>query len=678
MIDRPFNLLNYSIAFRKPQRLTDVDFWHFHIPFAFVIMAMLKPERFIELGTHKGDSYCAFCQAVDELGLNTACYAVDSWQGDDQTGFYSEAVYEELRAYHDPLYGGFSSLMKCLFDDGLGYFANGSIDLLHIDGHHSYESVRHDFEAWLPKMSKRGVILFHDTNVREREFGVWRFWLEVKDLYPSFDFLFGSGLGALAVGEDLDSEVRRFFEAGNRDSAALSNLFFNIGSNILLISEKERLLNELAHLQNTKSELEYLVNENEGHLKQAHELLKDLQSRSDALMGQAEAKERLLQEIFGSKGWKWLTRFREIKQKLVSLKNPGHEKQGKSDYSAYQAKTIHPVRKNRPKIIHAIGNVMTGGSTQLVIDLIEHLGHKYDQEVITNVIPSPVAYTGFAYHDFSDPAPAEDIENFIRAKGAKILHVHYWGEPWYLKVFEAAKNCPCSIIENINTPREPFIQEGIEDYVYVSNYSMNYASHDTGRAMVIYPGSNLTLFQRNGALIPDDVIGMVYRLEEDKLREDSIQVLIEVVKKRPSTTAYVIGGGTFLDSYIERVRAQGVADNFIFTGYVPYEQLPEYYRRFSLFVAPVWNESFGQVSTFAMGMKIPVVGYNVGALSEILGGTEFLGNDMAGLEDIIATLLDDRQKRIEIGEANYAKACEVFSVETMVDKYDRIYSRLLK
>jgi hypothetical protein len=156
-MDRPFNLLDYSMAFSTPRRLTDVDCWHLHIPFAFVITAMLKPRKFVELGTHKGDSYCAFCQAVDEFALNTVCYAVDSWQGDEQAGFYGQEVLDELRAYHDPLYGGFSSLTKCLFDDALGYFSEDSIDLLHIDGHHTYDSVRHDFEAWLPKMSERGV-----------------------------------------------------------------------------------------------------------------------------------------------------------------------------------------------------------------------------------------------------------------------------------------------------------------------------------------------------------------------------------------------------------------------------------------------------------------------------------------------------------------------------------------
>jgi|GEM_PF-5459631 len=47
------------------------------------------------------------------------------------------------------------------------------------------EAVKHDFENWIKKMSNRGVILLHDTQVRRDEFGVWKLWEELSKKYPS-------------------------------------------------------------------------------------------------------------------------------------------------------------------------------------------------------------------------------------------------------------------------------------------------------------------------------------------------------------------------------------------------------------------------------------------------------------------------------------------------------------
>jgi glycosyltransferase involved in cell wall biosynthesis len=94
-------------------------------------------------------------------------------------------------------------------------------------------------------------------------------------------------------------------------------------------------------------------------------------------------------------------------------------------------------------------------------------------------------------------------------------------------------------------------------------------------------------------------------------------------------------------------------------------------------VAPVWKESFGQVSPFAMSMEIPVVGYDVGALSEILGGGEYLAKNTEELTEIIISLLNDRKKRIQIGKRNKERVYKYFSVEAMVKKYDSLYQDLL-
>ncbi len=181
--------------------------WYAHIPFAFWMASAAVPGTLVELGTHYGTSFFSFCEAVAKRQLATRCYAVDTWLGDPQAGFYGEAVYESVRAHLDTRYASFAELLRCTFDEALSFFAEGSIDLLHIDGLHTYDAVRSDFEHWQPKLSDRGVVLLHDTNVRQGDFGVWRLWAELRQRFPAFEFLHGHGLGVLAVGADVPDAV---------------------------------------------------------------------------------------------------------------------------------------------------------------------------------------------------------------------------------------------------------------------------------------------------------------------------------------------------------------------------------------------------------------------------------------------------------------------------------------
>lgn len=241
-----FDVLQHPTIFSAPRRLTGVTAWHGLIPVAFALTALHRPKVFVELGTHKGDSYCAFCQAVDELKLPTRCYAVDTWQGDLQAGFYGEEVYQELCAYHDPLYGRFSTLLKMTFDEALAHFAEGEIDLLHIDGLHTYEAVKHDFESWLPKMSSKGVVILHDVTVHQGDFGVFKLWQELCQRYPTRLFGFSHGLGIIAVGQEaLHGELRIWFTGGKEQWARIELFFAALGERLTRQDQIKTLQAEL-------------------------------------------------------------------------------------------------------------------------------------------------------------------------------------------------------------------------------------------------------------------------------------------------------------------------------------------------------------------------------------------------------------------------------------------------
>jgi predicted O-methyltransferase YrrM len=63
------------------------------------------------------------------------------------------------------------------------------IDLLFLDGDHTYEGTKAAFERFVPWMRGGGLIVLHDVTVRKtggkgKTYGVWKFWDEIQ--YPKF------------------------------------------------------------------------------------------------------------------------------------------------------------------------------------------------------------------------------------------------------------------------------------------------------------------------------------------------------------------------------------------------------------------------------------------------------------------------------------------------------------
>ncbi len=273
--------------------------WLDHGAFAFWLIEAVRPRSFVELGTHGGYSYFAMCQTVKALGLPTRCYAVDTWQGDEHAGFYGEDIYRRVHDHNERHYASFSRLVRCTFADALQHFSDGSVDLLHIDGRHFYEDVKEDYESWLPKLSDRAVIIFHDINVRERGFGVFKLWEELKAKFPSFDFLHGHGLGVLGYGKTLPPGILPLFEAAKDPQTVIDvrQAYGRLGAAFKAQFESQQVREDLTgKWRDQKARAEALERENQdlsGRLKQhVDELttaLRAQESRANAL--ESEAKD---------------------------------------------------------------------------------------------------------------------------------------------------------------------------------------------------------------------------------------------------------------------------------------------------------------------------------------------------------------------------------------------------
>ena len=196
---------------RLPERLL-ASAWLEHGAFAFWIVDTLRPRLIVELGSHNGYSFCCFCQQMERSKIDGRAVAVDTWEGDEHAGNYNDEIYQKLSNYVSSRYGDLAELKRSHFSEALSSIADGSVDLLHVDGRHFYDDVVEDFTSWVPKLSDRAVVLFHDTQVQERNFGVHRYWAELERQYPTFEFHHGHGLGVLGFGKRLPREIKALFE----------------------------------------------------------------------------------------------------------------------------------------------------------------------------------------------------------------------------------------------------------------------------------------------------------------------------------------------------------------------------------------------------------------------------------------------------------------------------------
>ena len=304
-----------AAVFNEVERVVWPPSWLGHTPFALWLMDVLRPATLVELGTHSGNSFASFCQAAKSIGYIPKCFAIDTWQGDPHAGAYSEDVFIDLQNFITSRYAGFATLIRSTFEDAVATFADGSIDLLNIDGYHTYEATKSNFESWLPKLSNKGVILIHDINVHQGDFGAWKYWEEIKAQFKTFSFLHSHGLGVVFVGEISCPDLQALSDANQSEIASgeIRNFFSSLGNvpilrstNIKLesdarlhapiLEEHQRLSDELITKKNELTACASVLESARSQNKAFEDNLRLQADKINRLLAELEAQGSLLEE----------------------------------------------------------------------------------------------------------------------------------------------------------------------------------------------------------------------------------------------------------------------------------------------------------------------------------------------------------------------------------------------
>jgi predicted O-methyltransferase YrrM len=144
------------------------------------ILRNYNPKNILEIGTYKGGSLFCFCKALDE---NATIISID-------LPFWGMKKYIQYDNLILELFSNFKKGNQKLFfirgnsnnletvNKVKEILGANKLDFIFIDGDHSYEAVKKDFELYSQFIGKGGVIAFHDILLKD---GTSVFWNEIKN-----------------------------------------------------------------------------------------------------------------------------------------------------------------------------------------------------------------------------------------------------------------------------------------------------------------------------------------------------------------------------------------------------------------------------------------------------------------------------------------------------------------
>jgi N-acetyl-alpha-D-glucosaminyl L-malate synthase BshA len=158
---------------------------------------------------------------------------------------------------------------------------------------------------------------------------------------------------------------------------------------------------------------------------------------------------------------------------------------------------------------------------------------------------------------------------------------------------------------------------------------------------------------------------------------DLLEVLARVRRDLPARLV-LVGDGPERSHAAERAAALGVADSVRFLG--QRSDFADLLRHADAFLLPSETESFGVAALEALSSGVPVFGYRVGGLPEVV--TDHVGalvapGDVAALAHAVIAVLSDAARHAAMARAAREHVLLSFRRDAALDRYEACYRRVL-
>lgn len=167
------------------------------------------------------------------------------------------------------------------------------------------------------------------------------------------------------------------------------------------------------------------------------------------------------------------------------------------------------------------------------------------------------------------------------------------------------------------------------------------------------------------------------------IRGKGVDVLLEALAQVKSHFECVILGDGNHKAYCEELsRKLGLADRVTFKGFVPQEELKNYYRECSVVaLSSLWPEPIATIGLEVMRYALPVVAFDAGGIKDWLvdGHNGYLvpWMDRRAFAGAVDRLLNDKALARKLGEAGLKLVSERYDFEGYIGDLENMFARVV-